>query len=277
LRTATATGGLRKLATGVSHYTTAGRVARFLPRKLAYEARVHTRRPGRNEFAAHTATLDRDGVVVIPDFIDQPTLARMRQALPDISAFRYSVEGEKSFFLPDAHTITELAPFFESPLVRAIARRYVSPAAVPLRRTIGIKNITGELASFEVFHHMDTWKRRMKAFLYIDDVGPAQAPLRYVKRSHHGLWRLPMEATISAMYRVDNDGFARPEDLYVGCFWPHEVQRLSEAYGLEETTCTGPGGTLVIFDGRGLHRATPLVEGSRTNLMSYWIHPGDHT
>lgn len=268
----------RRLTVGGAHYLAVARVARFLPRKLAYEARLRGHRPSPAAGAAGYAdTLAADGVVVIPDFIDEATVARMRLAVPELSSFRESPEGERSYYFPEAQKIADFAPFFESSVVRAVAHRCVSGAAMPLRRTVGVKNVIGEVGSFELFHHMDTWKRRMKAFLYLNDVGAEQAPMRYVKGSHRGWWRLPMEATIAQMYGVDQSGYARPEDFYIGCYWPHEVRRLSQAYGLEEITCVGGAGTLIIFDARGLHRATALREGNRTILMSYWTHPGDHT
>jgi|tagenome__1003787_1003787.scaffolds.fasta_scaffold20981631_4 hypothetical protein len=54
-------------------------------------------------------------------------------------------------------------------------------------------------------------------------------------------------------------GFAATQErFFLGSFWPPEVAQLRSDFGYEDLTCTGSAGTLVVFDGRGLHRATPL-------------------
>ena len=52
---------------------------------------------------------------------------------------------------------------------------------VPLRRTVGLKIVKGDFPTFERNYRMDTWKQRMKAFLYLVDVGPDEAPLQYLQ------------------------------------------------------------------------------------------------
>ncbi len=169
---------------------------------------------------------------------------------------------------------------FDNAIVRELACLYISYQAVPLRRTVGLKIVKGDFPTFERNYHMDTWKQRMKAFLYLVDVGPDEAPLQYLRGSHHGLWRLPTEARIARYYQTGSNGFAvaNEERHFLGSFWPHEIAQLKHDFGFEEVLCTGPAGTLVVFDGRGLHRATALHHGDlRLILTSYWIHDGDHT
>ncbi|MGC0375888.1 phytanoyl-CoA dioxygenase family protein [Streptomyces sp. SAI-229] len=225
----------------------------------------------------HIEALHRDGIVIIPDFLGADVLERMRAALPDPSEFQESPEGDRSLFYPDAHLVPGLGPFFDSPTVSMVAKSYISSRVIPLRRTVGLKVVHGDITCFEVFPHIDTWKKRLKAFLYLEDVTADNGPMRYLRGSHRGAWRLPSEARIDAWYRTDDRGFALPEHYYLGCVWPHEAGRLSAAFGYEDVECTGTAGTLVMFDGRGVHRATPLRAGRRTILTSYWVHAGDHT
>jgi Phytanoyl-CoA dioxygenase (PhyH) len=251
----------------------------FLLRKLAYLRRL--RRSALDapapDVADYVGALRRDGMVIIPNLLDADTIAAMRNAVPDEAAFVESEEGERTLYYRNAGRIEAFDPFFNHPIIRKTVRAHISADAILLRDEIVMKVVNGDVLSFEQFPHIDTWKMRIKAFLYLEDVGQDNAPTIYYKGSHRGLWRLPMEARVAGWYRTDQHGYATPEDRYLGCFWPHEVQRLVEAHGYHETICTGSAGTLLMFNGRGLHRATPLNFGRRLLLASYWIHHGDHT
>jgi Phytanoyl-CoA dioxygenase (PhyH) len=251
----------------------------FVLRKLAYARRIrHSSLDGpAPEVLDYVSALRRDGMVMIPNFFDPGTVAAMRQAIPSEADFEESKEGERSFFYRHAGEVAALAPFFEHPILAQTARAFISAEAAQLRKEVCLKVVHGDILSFEQFPHMDTWKLRMKAFLYLEDVTTENGPTVYYQGSHRGLWRLPMEARIAGWYRTGPQGFSVPEDLYLGCFWPHEVQRLTEAHGYRKTVCTGAAGTLLIFNGRGLHHATPLNSGRRLTLNSYWIHQGEHT
>ncbi|GGO61006.1 phytanoyl-CoA dioxygenase family protein [Nonomuraea cavernae] len=252
-------------------------VMRFLPRRIDYYRRLTTA-PVRSELEPHLRTLRRDGIVIIPDLLPEKTVKEMRDAVPELNRFEESPEGDRAYFLPEAHRIADFSPFFEHPDVRDLVRGYISVEAVPHRRTIGLKVVYGDFPSFERNYHMDTWRQRVKAFLYLDEVGPEQAPMTYLRGSHRGLWRLWTEARIARDYVVDERGFGTDQDRwFLGSFWPHEVAQLKQDRGYEEVVCTGGAGTLVLFDGRGLHRATPLISGSRLLLNSYWIHAREHT
>lgn len=251
----------------------------FLLRKLAYLRRLRHSALDEPapEVADYVSALCRDGMVAIPNFLDAETIAAMRRAIPDETAFAVSEEGDRALFYHDAGSISAFTPFFDHPILTETARALISADAIQLRKEVCLKVVHGDFLSFEQFAHIDTWKMRMKAFLYLEDVNEDNGPTVYYKGSHRGSWRLPMEARIAGWYRTDPEGFAVPEDYYLGCFWPHEVQRLVQAHGYHETICTGPAGTLLMFNGRGLHRATPLHSGRRLTLTSYWIHRGDHT
>jgi hypothetical protein len=251
----------------------------FALRKLTYLRRIRHASLNMPDASVtdYVSALRRDGMVIIPQFIDADTITSMRHAVPDQAAFEESKEGERSFFYRQAGEVSALASFFEHPALKETARAFISTEAMQLRKEICLKVVHGDILSFEQFPHMDTWKLRMKAFLCLEDVTEENGPTIYYKGSHRGIWRLPMEARIAGWYRTGAQGFSMPEDFYLGCFWPYEVQRLIEAHGYRETVCTGPAGTLLIFNGQGLHRATPLNSGRRLTLSSYWIHGGDHT
>jgi len=223
--------------------------------------------------------LRRDGVTIIPELLPADVVEQMRAALPRLDEFVVSPEGDRSLTYPDAHEIEALRPFFDNETIRDLVRSYLSRDAVMRRRTIGIKVVTGEFPTFETNYHMDTWKHRVKVFFYLEDVTADTAPTIYLRGSHRGFWRLWTEQRIHRYFRVQDTGFAAGgEDFfYLGSFWPHEVRQLKNDYGFEDFVCTAPAGSALVFDGRGLHRATPLRAGRRAILVSYWIHPGHHT
>ena len=51
-----------------------------------------------------------------------------------------------------------------------------------------------------------------------------------------------------------------------GHFFPQEMERLQRDHGFRERVCTGPAGTLIFADFRGVHRATPVRTGRRVIL-----------
>lgn len=168
------------------HFFGATMAMRFLPRHWR-DRRSRRTLPSSPEVLPHLETLRRDGIVVIPDFLSGQTIKRMRAAIPPQEQFDESPEGDRALLYSDADRIPELSPFFDSDVVRGLARSYISGRAVAHRRTIGLKVVTGDFMTFEFFYHMDTWRARMKAFLYLEDVGPSSAPMTYLRGSHQGV------------------------------------------------------------------------------------------
>lgn len=254
-------------------------VLKFLLRKFFYQCRLQ---PDAVAVTAATTreyirTLRAEGIVVIPNFFDAEVLARMREAVPPVAEFTKAEQGENSRFYRDARKFSAFAPFFESPIIRQVARSYISPSADIYRSFIGLKMPDNGGVSFEDFYHMDCWKQRVKAYLYLEDVGEDGAPMTYLKGSHRGSWRLPMESRLARLLRSGVNGYTREESVFLGCFWPYEVMQLKQAHGYTDVTCTGKAGSLVIFDGRGLHHANKSSSQRRLILAMSWVHPGHHT
>lgn len=248
----------------------------YLPMRWRYYAGV---KPCAESNETHElSTLERDGVVVIENFLDAAAIKSLNLSLPPESAFETSVEGDKSSFRLRADEIPGLKRFFDDVRLRRIMKSRIGVDAVPHRQSVEWRRSRGQVLACDRMYHMDTWKLRLKAFLYLHDVTDRDGPMQYLRGSHLGFWRLPMEAKIARGYRTTKGGYAAsPEIAYMGCYWPYEVNELKERYGMEEITCTGSAGTLVVFDARGLHRATELLSNGRRLLISYWIRDGHHT
>ncbi len=103
--------------------------------------------------------------------------------------------------------------------------------------------------------HWDDWRVRFKAFIYLTDVNEENAPTIYFKGSVHDVpWRL----------EKDYGSVFLPTASAGGSWWP------VEALGLEKIKFTGKAGTLILFDARGLHAGTQLMQGNRIMLMNMY-------
>lgn len=252
-------------------------VLKFLPKKLRYYSML------KHEVALpsvinYLEEFQREGITIIPNFLNRETINLMRNNIPSIEKFEESPEGDKALFYRNAHMLPEFQIFFENPLIKSLIRSHIGDKAIPIRQIIEWRRTFGQVLAFDRMFHMDTWKHRVKAFLYLHDVNESDAPLTYLKRSQRGAWRLPMEAKINQHYQINSQGYALNEETaFVGCYWPYEVEQLKRTYGFSELICTGQAGTLIIFDARGLHKANVLYNEYRQVLISYWVHNGHHT
>jgi len=220
----------------------------------------------------------RDGLVVIPGFFDTDRTEEMRAAAPDIGDCQLSPEGTLTRFFSDAHAIAELNPFFGSPVIAATMRQVLGAKAVMHRSTVQYRTATGHTGAFEHFFHIDTWRPRYKAFLYLNDVDEENGPFTYTPRTHFGAWRRRYDRDIGRVFQPGADGYIHDDQsAYVGCLWPHEYAILCERLRTGPTTVTGKAGTLILFDARGLHKIQPLLRAPRIILSSYWIREGQHT
>src|SRR6266516_5755799 len=81
--------------------------------------------PAPPEVVSYLNVLKRDGVVIIPDFLDAGAVARMRDAVPDVAEFDESPEGDGAYRYPDADRIADFRPFFDHAIVPQIVRSYL--------------------------------------------------------------------------------------------------------------------------------------------------------
>lgn len=229
--------------------------------------------------------LQNDGIVVLPGFFSIEQINRMVASIPgeqytSTPEMQHSVTNPLADkFIPDANTIPWLETFFQNPEIASIVRSYFSETAVPGRNFVRTKKDTWPVASFENFYHFDSIKNRVKVFLYLWEVGRDNAPVAYLKWTHKTwLWRVRKEVEMYVGYRKDEQWYAKDDTAsYIGCYWPHEVEELIKKHWFTEEIVTWPAGTVIIFDAKWLHKATQLVEGERSILMSHWFIPNHHT
>ncbi|MEH0544521.1 phytanoyl-CoA dioxygenase family protein [Streptomyces sp. B21-105] len=256
-----------------------------LSHRIRHERQIRSLHREYAQLRSSAATTDspasilfRDGLAVLPEFFDAAQVDRMRAAVPSVEECRLSPEGTLTRFYSDAATIPELSPFFACDLVTDTMRTVLGPRVAMHRSTVQYRIVEGHTGAFEHFFHIDSWRPRYKAFLYLCDVTEANGPFTYIPGTHFGTWRRRYDRDIARVFQAGVDGYIHDEaSAYVGCLWPHEEAALCARLHTEPRTVTGKAGTLILFDARGLHRIRPLVHAPRIILSSYWIREGQHT
>jgi hypothetical protein len=237
--------------------------------------------PSLTDCPEHLKTLQRDGIVVIHDFLDRRQVQEIVDEIhtrTDLMTERkssYVVERNARYLLLNPEDqLPSTSVFFQSRLVNGLARAYLSKHVVLDRPAVQLKvNIAQK--SIVDFFHIDEWRHLISAFLFLTDVGDHEAPMVYLKGSHRQrLWRLQKEKEFFSYYEKSSDGeYLNDESAYCGCWLPTEARRLRERHNFESITCTGEAGTLVVFDNLGLHRSTVLRKNYRLILSGYWMLP----
>jgi hypothetical protein len=206
--------------------------------------------------------LERDGVCIIPNFVDAETLKLLRDevhALPGYLEGRY--EGDMPFknFDSDGFCSLQVTPALpimhrvtaENTELTCLAKALFGPEA-RLSAASLLNKYNPERIDSSGVPHWDDYRARLKAFLYLTDVGPENAPTIYLKGSHRGV-----------PWRKEKDYASRflPLGSAGGSWWP--VEKL----GFEKLHCTAPAGSLVLFDALGIHAATQLQKDRRVMVM----------
>jgi hypothetical protein len=101
--------------------------------------------------------------------------------------------------------------------------------------------------------HIDCLRQGVKAMLYLSDVGPGQAPFRYLAGSH-----VPGAEVHHQIYRMGRSGL--DESSY--------DDKTNALYDQRATVFTAPANTLVLFDNRGIHAGSLCTEGIRVTLVN---------
>lgn len=210
--------------------------------------------------------LVRDGIVIKENYFTPDQVGSMLAASEtlieqveagELAGYTHTVQPDIVVRIaPVDELLPESAAFFNDPGIRGVIDAAMSPASVSYRRELEHRFGVGKSAQADLYH-FDNWRPILKAFLYLDDVGPEQAPFVYLRGTHTpASWKRRHER------EFDVYGPTGP----FGHFFPQEMRALRAEYGWEDVVCTGKAGTLILADLRGLHRGTPLESGRRILL-----------
>lgn len=218
------------------------------------------------------AAFQRDGFIEKRDFLPPDVFAALRSALlgwagparemvqGDTITRRYAVDPEMLRAIPAMRHFTQDSRW------RAIARYVASFDVEPLLYVQSILSHRHDAAPDPQTNlHADTFHPTMKAWLFLEDVGPKDGPLSYVRGSHRLTpERLAWEQARSLKVRDGDDYLAARGSFRIG----HD-----ELAGLglpQPTPFAVPANTLVVADTFGFHaRSRSDRPTTRVEMFGY--------
>ena len=234
----------------------------------------------------HVEELEREGVVVIPNFLPDAAFAEvhaevLRAMPPGPPMWKRFDYGEN--FASDQVLVTHHREAFPK-LCEHVQRSAIigELAAATSRRAVTydphvmvqeICRIDGTKPhadlDYNQFSHADRHYPFIKAFLYLVDVDERTAPYCYARRSHRiTAARLQHEYRYSVCHsKVRSRGYVRDADQLA---LDLELRELNDSYlariGSSTEPLVGRANTLIVSNNQGFHRRAPLL-GDKRRLM----------
>jgi hypothetical protein len=207
----------------------------------------------------------KDGFALVPGYLSAERLAAIREEVFAVPGFADgSYAGPMPFTNKPTDGLCSLGLTRDMPLSFAATAgneelfgvaRALFGASTRLTASAVLNKYNKDVVDSSEVPHWDDWRVRFKAFIYLTDVGPENAPTIYIKGSVNAVpWRL--EKDFASVYM--------PLASTGGSWWP--VEQL----GLEKVVCTGKAGTLLLFDALGLHAGSRLTGDPRVMLMNMY-------
>lgn len=219
--------------------------------------------------SALLAALRRDGIVVLPAHFSAAQAAAFRDEIdrcyerkPEL-LWNDAQGSDQRLFGIERFSDAIRQAFYEDAFITETGYRYMHS-----RRETGfvlagrIKYVEGNVGSGGGWHRDSATRPQFKALLYLSDVDASNGPFEYLVGSH-------LKPAIRAAAQEVDPVFAqaRIPDAAVAAL---EAQ---SPPGLRRTV-TGPEGSLVLVDTRGVHRGAPLAAGRRYALTRYGWYGG---
>ncbi|WP_430432873.1 phytanoyl-CoA dioxygenase family protein [Methyloversatilis sp.] len=225
------------------------------------------------------------GFSVVDDWYDSGTVTAMRAAVPDVAALTVEPQSPSVRSLHDASSMAAFAPFFEDSRIRDVVETIMGARAERVRDWAQVRLADGPRGAFDEFFHIDSFKHRIKAFLYLTDVGHDDGTLVVVPNSTTGFWRVPLARELYSVERrsaaswdteaASYDAISgRIENHFAGCLTHYRAELLMRRRKLSPVPLRGKAGTLVIWDSRCLHKHIPSATGRRVMLEAVFACAG---
>ena len=256
------------------------RLSRYNPFRFHRLRRSYARSwaPDRN-LTPHSEILEaliREGIYLKEGYLDSEITARIREEVSvtllrlrdgdtvnDIPTTSYPAFA--CFHMEDVERYAPSSQIFsQDPVILSVAAAYGGGRGVPFNTRAELRSepLKNELVDDL---HADTWRFRLKAMLYLTDVTPETSPFRYLAGSHQDThW--PVRRFAYDYLGDVFDGHPTLQRVRLT-----EARRRYEDPRFRKMLCTGPAGTLILFDARGLHSATTLQKGSRIVLNRTFV------
>jgi hypothetical protein len=245
--------------------------------------------------------IERDGVVVIPNFLPEEQFQAVRDDYESSASdpARTTVPFGDNFACSEVFVSDLLDRFprtngalrdndFLLDLAAAVSRRrrtYKPPVSF-----FTVYKPNGDEPHVDLdynqFAHADRHYAFIKAFLYLDDVDEANAPFSYAKGSHKlNAARLRFEYEYSVRYtRVRRKGYDRtPNELFANASLRDCADRLMNATRSPCLPIVGKANTLIVANNQGFHkrgemrssrpRATVNIDFKYLESPAQWMYP----
>jgi hypothetical protein len=156
-----------------------------------------------------------------------------------------------SFKDEDLVSLPSIQKLITDPSILTVAQNYLKASPkidlIVLRWSTAFSNIPSSNAA-QLYHFDLDRPKWIKVFLYLTDVGPENGPHCFVVGTHKA-GAIPK--------RILKKGYSRNGD-----------NEIIAAFGSEKIAeLTGPAGTIMFVDTRGIHKGKPLTSGDRLMLQ----------
>jgi hypothetical protein len=149
--------------------------------------------------------------------------------------------------------------FADAPRCRALTAAYFATGAEDMIASAPyyVAEVVTPNERLETWH-IDCLRPTIKCFLLLDDVGEAQAPLRYVDRSH-----VVDEERLRLFFEIARGGLG-------AAYFDAET---AASHDRVARHLTAPAGSLLAFDSRGIHAGSFCKSGARVTLANGYRPP----
>lgn len=124
-----------------------------------------------------------------------------------------------------------------------------------------------EAERFDVRWHIDSFRKQLKLFLFLTDVGEDNGPLEYLPGTHRKAFKyryaLPLGYYTMRDLKPENRGRRSWQRIH-----DNTIAKV-ESMGHHAKPLTVPAGTFALVDTSALHRARPCINGERYAVTSY--------
>lgn len=235
--------------------------------------------PSSDAVAKAVRSLEEDGYVILRSYLSAdwadavlPKVQKHLHALvdgvePDGCGYMRT-DGDPQTRIDDIDKLVpETNRFFDDTFVDDVFKSYACENIEGWRRMVDWRSGVGMVNGTDTRHFDDPYPSyKLKAFLYLNDVGPKNGPFYFTPKTHlNPSWRRPKNREAVARGLAGDWGhFTEPHYRYI-----------LKRYGLKEIACTGNRGDLILFDAGGIHRSSVLQEGERYMLARYFEVPAE--
>jgi hypothetical protein len=154
--------------------------------------------------------------------------------------------------------------FLENELLKKILSNYLKEklkfSFTLAQKTLYKKNNQGSGGGW---HRDNTIHKYPKALVYLSDVTEENGCFQYINKTH----KIKNILELITNYNIESSK-SLFKDIEI-----EEMFSLNKKYTIEKFP--GKAGTMILFDGRGIHRGSPLQHGERFSLTNYYYcQPG---